>query len=300
MDFNNFMEMVKDNMQFIVGDTAKVEIKEISKNNGRIYHGITVIEKDTNCAPSLYLDDMFAEYCKGMSIEDIMERLRTLYFKSKCDGDIDVSFFDSYDKVCDRVMFKLIGYEKNKKMLENMPFRKITDLAVVYFCEVSDPRIGKGVIMIRNEHIAHWNIDEERLYQDALLNTPRLNPVTLNSLLDTVEELSGMKVLDENEDDFGMLVLSNKSKMFGASAILYPNVLQEIADKKECDLIIIPSSVHEVILMPMKNAMNSMALQNLKNIVECVNQESVGLEDILSDNVYRYDRAKGRCELALG
>lgn len=298
MDFNNFMEMIKDNMQFIVGDAAKVEIKEISKNNGRIYHGITVIEKDTNCSPSLYLDDMFAEYCKGMSIEDIMERLRTLYFKSKCEGNIDVSFFDDYDKVCDRVMFKLIGYEKNKKMLENMPFRTITDLAVVYFCEVSDPRIGTGVIMIRNEHIAHWNIDEERLYQDALLNTPRLNPVSINSLMDTVAELSGISDL-EDEDDFGMMVLSNQNKMFGASAILYPDILQEVADRFECDLIIIPSSVHEVILMPNRHEMGDLELQNLKNIVECVNRESVGLEDILSDNVYRYDRFNGRCELAL-
>ena len=298
MDFNNFMEMIKDNMQFIVGDAAKVEIKEISKNNGRIYHGITVIEKDTNCSPSLYLDDMFAEYCKGMSIEDIMERLRTLYFKSKCEGNIDVSFFEDYDKVCDRVMFKLIGYEKNKKMLENMPFRTITDLAVVYFCEVSDPRIGTGVIMIRNEHIAHWNIDEERLYQDALLNTPRLNPVSINSLMDTVAELSGISDL-EDEDDFGMMVLSNQNKMFGASAILYPDILQEVADRFECDLIIIPSSVHEVILMPNRHEMGDLELQNLKNIVECVNRESVGLEDILSDNVYRYDRFNGRCELAL-
>ena len=298
MDFNNFMEMIKDNMQFIVGDAAKVEIKEISKNNGRIYHGITVIEKDTNCSPSLYLDDMFAEYCKGMSIEDIMERLRTLYFKSKCEGNIDVSFFDDYDKVCDRVMFKLIGYEKNKKMLENMPFRTITDLAVVYFCEVSDPRIGTGVIMIRNEHIAHWNIDEERLYQDALLNTPRLNPVSINSLMDTVAEISGISDL-EDEDDFGMMVLSNQNKMFGASAILYPDILQEVADRFECDLIIIPSSVHEVILMPNRHEMGDLELQNLKNIVECVNRESVGLEDILSDNVYRYDRFNGRCELAL-
>ena len=298
MDFNNFMEMIKDNMQFIVGDAAKVEIKEISKNNGRIYHGITVIEKDTNCSPSLYLDDMFAEYCKGMSIEDIMERLRTLYFKSKCEGNIDVSFFEDYDKVCDRVMFKLIGYEKNKKMLENMPFRTITDLAVVYFCEVSDPRIGTGVIMIRNEHIAHWNIDEERLYQDALLNTPRLNPVSINSLMDTVAELSGISDL-EDEDDFGMMVLSNQNKMFGASAILYPDILQEVADRFECDLIIIPSSVHEVILMPNRHEMGDLELHNLKNIVECVNRESVGLEDILSDNVYRYDRFNGRCELAL-
>ena len=72
MDLNSFLEVVKDNMQYLVGDEAKVEIKEISKNNGKLYHSITVHDKKSNCAPSMYLDEMFENYKRGMSIEEII------------------------------------------------------------------------------------------------------------------------------------------------------------------------------------------------------------------------------------
>jgi len=298
MDLNNFLDMVRDNMQFEIGDEARVEIKEVTKNNGKIYHGITIMGPESNCAPSVYLDEMFEEYKKGVSIESIMERLREIYDDSKCDMDVDVSFFTDYNKVCDKVMFKLIGYDKNEEMLKDMPHRRLLDMAVIYYCEVSDPKIGNGFITVRNEHAKCWEVDEERLYQDALKNTPRQNRVTVAALVDAVVEMTGVPDYDVN-DDLDILVVSNTKKIFGAATILYPDVLQDISNSLECNLFIIPSSIHEVIVLPGRSGAGSKEARKLKEMVECVNQEAVADEDILSDNLYFYDRREGRCKLAL-
>lgn len=293
MDLNSFLEVVKDNMQYLVGDEAKVEIKEISKNNGKLFHSITVHDKKSNCAPSMYLDEMFENYKKGMSIEEIMETLRKLYSNSRIDGDIDMSFFTDYERVSEKVVIKLINYDKNVQLLESVPHRRYEDLAICYYCEIFDSRLGDGHILIKNEHIKTWGVDEERLYEDAMRNSPRLNPVSVNSLMDTVAELSGVDDIGI-EDDLGILVVTNEKKVLGAATILYPGVLQDISDRLQSDLFIIPSSVHEVLVMPTNLGYDPDEISKLKNIVECVNSESVAEVDLLSYNIYLYDRITGK------
>ncbi|MBE5834790.1 MAG: hypothetical protein E7309_09130 [Butyrivibrio sp.] len=293
MDLNSFLEVVKDNMQYLVGDEAEVEIKEISKNNGKLFHSITVHDKKSNCAPSMYLDEMFENYKRGMSIEEIMETLRKLYSNSRIDGNIDMSFFTDYERVSEKVVIKLINYDKNVQLLESVPHRRYEDLAICYYCEISDSRLGDGHILIKNEHIKTWGVDEERLYEDAMRNSPRLNPVSVNSLMDTVAELSGVDDIGI-EDDLGILVVTNEKKVLGAATILYPGVLQDISDRLQSDLFIIPSSVHEVLVMPTNLGYDPDEISKLKNIVECVNSESVAEVDLLSYNIYLYDRITGK------
>ncbi|MCR4902611.1 MAG: DUF5688 family protein [Butyrivibrio sp.] len=298
MDLNNFMEIVRDNMQTIVGDKANVEIKEVGKNNGKVYHGLMVSEPGVNCSPSMYLDEMFEQYKRGRSIEDIMEQLNLIYRESRCNRNIDVSFYTDYEKVCVKILPKLINYSRNKEMLAKLPHRVIEDLAVVYYCEVKDENIGNGLIMVKNEHMEAWGVDEERLYNDSFKNAGRLNPVKLNTLADTVSEMTGIEQ-EELPEDLNMLVLTNKNNLFGATTLLYDDVLQNIADRLDSDLYILPSSIHETIILSSGNDYDPDQIMQLKYMVEQVNAENVAQEDYLSDNVYYYNRNKGRLCMAL-
>lgn len=88
-----------------------------------------------------------------------------------------------------------------------------------------------------------------------------------------------------------MKVLSNERRIHGAVCMLYPGVLKEMADRIGGDFFIIPSSVHEVILLPdADKGLN----EGLKQLIREVNSTQVAPEEVLSDTLYRYDRAEGR------
>ena len=92
---------------------------------------------------------------------------------------------------------------------------------------------------------------------------------------------------EEESDEFGMYVLSNSSKVFGAASILYPDVLKNFAEKLDRDLYILPSSVHEVILLPKRSETEWETLQEMVKEVNATQLEEV---EILSDSVYSYTK----------
>ena len=98
-------------------------------------------------------------------------------------------------------------------------------------------------------------------------------------------------------DAFGIYVLSNESGMYGAGTIFYPDVLKEIADNMETDLFIITSSVHEALIIPNPNC--NVDVEELREMIKEVNETAVKDEEVLSDNLYMYDRDSDRL-LAVG
>ena len=88
-----------------------------------------------------------------------------------------------------------------------------------------------------------------------------------------------------------MYVVSNKKNLFGASAILYSDYLEEWAEELECDLYVIPSSVHELLVMPAAHAYSG---EEITEMIREINRTQVAREEILSDHVYIYRRNEGR------
>ena len=103
-------------------------------------------------------------------------------------------------------------------------------------------------------------------------------------------EFTDSQQLEEDVRDVPMYVLSNKTKIHGAACILYENVVKDFADYLNRDIFILPSSVHEVILVPSQGAQKA---QNLVEMVREVNETQVEEEEILSDSVYYFSREDG-------
>ena len=86
-----------------------------------------------------------------------------------------------------------------------------------------------------------------------------------------------------------MYVLSNQQKLFGAACMLYPGVLKEFAKKLQNDFFILPSSVHEIILVPAEKGTDK---DTLREIVTDINRTQVAEDEVLADSVYYYNRDK--------
>lgn len=290
MTYAEFKETIVAYMQEKLGPNVKVALQDIVKNNDTHLDGLTVFSDQTNISPTIYLNYYFKQYEKGAPIEEICEDVYQVYSNSKPKSNIDVSFFTQFEKVKERIVFKLVNFQKNQAMLANIPYIRFLDLAIIFNCLVEADSEGSATILIQNQHLALWHINKNDLYEIAKENTPKLLSYDITSMGEILN-----KVLFGDEDDsplplcdspVPMYVLSNHHRFNGSGCILYKGLLQTLAQKLCSSFYILPSSIHEVLLIP--TTKTSASTLEFTSIVQDVNKTHLANEEYLSDSVYYY------------
>lgn len=307
MEFTSFKTLVRDEVAKRTGEQFHVRINDVTKNNGVVLSGITMLQDDNNISPTIYLNKYYEAYENGdITLRCIVDEVLDTYERNKVNQSVDMRFFMNYERIKDRIIFKLIHAERNKELLKDIPHIRYLDFAVVFQCLISDEMFGNATIMIHNAHLKIWEITENELYEKAIKNTPVLQRYDIKTMKDVLcemmllEEMEGKEILNKNEyiedlqDATPMYVLSNRTKVQGASCILYPNILKDFASAVKSDFYILPSSVHEVILLP---AQGDEDKEGLKRMVCEVNETQVEREEVLSDSVYYYSQEKGELSI---
>lgn len=296
MKFEEFVEEIIENMQKRVPENYLVQVQNICKNNDLKLTGLTIGDQNLNIYPTIYLEKFYKKYEEGISFETITDIIWNTYCQNAPKGNWDTSKFIEWRNVKDIICPKIINYAANRELLNSVPYRKVCDLAVVYYAVVDICENGVASILLRNEHLKLWGKTEADLYELALENYRRIFSITSQNLEDIVLELMNCKEdisFDENTI-VPMIVVTNKKKLNGAAAILFPDELQKIADKIGTDLYILPSSVHEIILL---STDNTMTVDELKETVRFVNSNELRQEEVLSDNVYLFNRHNPSIEI---
>ena len=202
-------------------------------------------------------------------------------------SNIDLSFFRNFDSVEDKLSFKLIGLKDNKEYLEDIPYRRFEDLAMVPICMVRNSEIGVGHITIRNSHLNLWGITYDRLWKNLMENSTKTAEVKIK----TMPDFLGEDYINDFEVLQNIIIVSNKEQNYGAGAVLYPGVLEKISDKYGKNLYVLPASVHEVLVLPEQGEENEAEM--LEAIVRQVNAGVLSKEDFLSDKIYYYEKTAG-------
>ena len=300
MSFDTFTAAVVKDVQKRKGENCQIFSNTVRKNNGVELTGIIMKRADCNAFPTVYIDDFYEEYQKGADYDSILSRIINILEDARVDNTVDLSDFLRYEKTSSRIVFKLINYEKNRELLKEIPHKIFCNLAVVFYYTVIEPPFcGRASILIYNSHMEKWGVDSEELFLRAMENTPRLLPAQIENL----EELMfGMlegcqeEVLAELRQEFvkgsnmmPMYVLTNKQKLLGAACMLYPHVIEDFAKRMEKDVYILPSSVHEVILLPFSEHISK---ESLVEMVTEINSTQVEEYEVLADSVYYYKRNK--------
>lgn len=300
MNYEDFFEYVRESVSKFMGDQYAVTLNKIVKNNGLELTGLVIMEKGKSAAPTIYLDDFYAEYMSEKSIGDIIECIVEIYEENRDKLELDFSFFMDYERMKPKIMYKLLNYEANRKLLQDVPHKHFMDLAIVFYVIIDSDEIGSGSVLIHNNHADIWKVSENDLYETAISNTPKLMQYRFSSMENIVEEIFGTNdakdFLDNEElSNHDMYVLTNTRKMFGAACILYDGLLKRISNKLKSNLYIIPSSIHELIIIPQNAYPHSK--NELIEMVRSINANEVDIVDVLSDNVYEYRRDLGEVVL---
>lgn len=296
MEYREFLENVRKEVESRYDSNVSVTLNHVMKNNGTELDGITIMEKDKNIAPTIYINSFYDRYREGVSLKAVVSEIIRIYNQNKNSININADYFENYENVRKTIVYKLVNYQKNKKLLEDVPYKRVLDLAVVFYCLIEQRKGVSATALIHNEHLRIWNVTEDEIYNDALKNTPVLLAGSIVPMSKILSEIAGTapvdndgKVCEYTGEDI-LYVLTNSSRVNGAACILYDNLLKKFANDVHSDLYILPSSVHEVIIVPKKNAFDK---SELADMVREVNEQGVSQDEILSDNVYEYNRKNG-------
>ena len=293
MEYKEFVEYIKMNAGYIAGEGGNITINHVIKNNGCEMDGLVIMEKGKDIAPTIYLDSFYELYTNGENIKNIIRQIEVIYEQNKNNVTFDVNILKHFDTIKDKIVYKVVNYRSNEKLLEQVPHKRILDLAVVFYCLLDNEYGRSATALIYNNNLKNWNVTIDDVYKAALKNTPDLLHSKISSMAALFEKC-GVNVDGEEVDlkDYvpsDMYVLTNESKLNGAACILYENVLYDFAQKLGADLYILPSSVHEVILLP---KLSMFEKDELVNMVKEVNTEGVAADEVLSDHVYEYNRTE--------
>lgn len=305
MKREEFFEKIVDSMRERFGEEYNIMLKEIVKNNHVILNGLVITNRSTNVSPTIYIDIFWDAYRAGIRYDRIIDRIEQIYRRDTPQDSIDMGFFTDFESVKDRICFEVINAKENEELLSDIPYVPFLDLAVCFYYAYTNEELGDGTIRINNSHIGIWNTSAKQLMELAKENTPRLFPWECVSMENVMSEFDNAEADVNSGDDRDnvnikeeldafleknpMHVLSNIKKMHGSVCILYPGLIEELAEKFDGSIYILPSSVHEVILLADRGRDDP---DDLKEMIRVINETQVDPEDILSDSLYYFDRVE--------
>ena len=278
-------------------ETHNAEIKEVLKNNGQMREALVLKANDENIAPTIYLEKFFDDFKDGALLGDICDKIIDMYEQSRNPQNISVDFFTDFDQAKERLAMKVVNAEKNAQMLEDTPHFKFGDLAAIFQVQVDSNEYGSAVITVKDQHMKMWDTDPQSMLEYAKANMEEKQPVRIQSMMDVLREMMGGNAPEEllPADDPQMYVMTNDSKINGAAAMIFTDKIDDFAKDIGANLFILPSSIHEVLLVPDNGQMN---VQELEDMVKNVNRTQVSPDEVLSDNVYIYDREAKSLQIA--
>ena len=298
MNYEEFKEHVADHIrEYLPEDygTSVVELMDVVKNNDEVRSGLRITKEDSNVSPTIYLGEFFEQYKDGADMDSILSGIAEIRLGSSALENFNVHQLTNLDQVKDKIQCKLIGLEANTKYLQDKPHMIKEDLAIVYNIEIESTARGKMATVITNGLMKELGLNKEELHSIAMSNLMQSEPefksmrdiLIANMFPDGLDPDDPMaNFLPPKEETPSMYVLTNKDSINGATQILNDKLMSEIAEKVGGDFIILPSSIHEVIILPWAVGMERAELEAM---IQDVNATQVSPEERLSDKPYSYD-----------
>lgn len=303
MDYREFTGAVENQMNCRLEGGVKASLYTTIKNNGKERTGILIETPGINISPTIYLEEYFESYRKGKSLEVIVNDIMGFYDSIKQESSWDCEKLRSYEEISDRIVFKLVNTLKNRKFLDTVPHRSFLDLSIVFYVLLEVTQDGTAAMVVSDSHMKQWEVTTDILWADSLRNVKKLLPAEFVTMHHAMREMlmekgesencgksSGNLLVENTTERDGMYILSNSLRSYGAACIAYPHILEMIGEILQRDYYVLPSSVHEVIIVPSSPGLDS---SELDDMIREINVTQVAEEEVLSSHAYLYRRNTG-------
>lgn len=300
MKIEQFAEKIKVELEKKYGSEYKITVNTIVKNNDTRLTGILIGNVKDSVFPTIYIDELFNAYRNNtLPLEEACSEVIKAYNNSIPDKDkinIGYEFLADFNNVKDKICIRLVNKEMNSEKLKEIPHLDFLDLACEFYVPMFDRSDDKRTlnILIKKEMIDLWNIDINDLFDIAKSNTRKIFKYfiipmgqMIQSITDTDIDDIDKSIMEAMQEDNMMFVGANNFGINGATIIMFNDILKDFAEKVREDIYIIPSSIHEVILIPENSGITA---KDIKSMINDVNGSCVLPEEVLSNNLYMYSR----------
>ena len=256
MDYEQFLEQVKADLQEQF-PYMNVEIRNVEKLQGQSYTGISITPEGSNAGATMNLHSQYEMLQDGVPMDIVMRRIENLAADAVNQiPQVEASTLSDYEQMKHTLIMQAVPVGPNRALLETIP------------------HIGKGP---GNDH---------GLMADASISAPQRNPVSLRSLAEVLSEMSGGMIPPEDVGAPPLMVATVPGAVNGAGVMGYPDFFKDAAEQIGGSYFILPSSVHEILLLADDG---SMSAQELSAMVSAVNSQEVMPEEQLGSEAYHYD-----------
>lgn len=268
-------------------------LTNVTKNNGTNRVAMVLYKNDDKIRPQIYLEKYYEDYQRGKELQEIVEEVLKMYKSAMKDiNPKNLERLEEWTNIKERLALRIVSKERNQEELYNLVYEEICDLVAI--ATICVERNGEGVksIRITQDLARKWNVSNEEILEAAKENTATLFPPKIQDLYEFVQDMVDIskEELSQGRKNFPDLqILTNDLCINGATVILYDSFMKEVYECLGGKFIILPSSVHEVLVVPLED---SVYIPYLQEVVESINQRFVAEDEILSDNVYMYDGEK--------
>lgn len=286
MEYQKFKEEIRKRVQEKLGAGTEISFRDLERNNGIKEEGLEVREKGSTAAPVLHLDELYENYCKSGSMENAVSRaLKLLEEKPPADiGEVP----KTWEAAKGKIRAELVYYDWNRETLKSIPHRKFLNLAVAYRVELPEMGGFHAGIRINSSLMELWGATEDELYRTAMENLEN-EPYSIKPIVELLGGMAGIPtgaVRELPEEVTKQHVLANEGCRYGAAGMLRQDLMEGFAEQSGGSFYILPSSIHDLILLPDDD---SVSAECLKEMVKEVNKSTVAREEWLSEDVYYYD-----------
>lgn len=297
-------EFVKEMENKLADYGMEVSIVNKMRNNGIIDKCIKVDIPGCNMSPSIGTLSIYEHYREFDDLDKIVSALSKKIIEDK-NRQIDTMSVLSKENILNSTYLMVINAKSNQKLLSETPHYFIAEgeLAVIPRLNISITD-KSGFIILKNDLLPKLQMTGDEILQVAKINTSSQNVFEINSLLsETMQAMTdnGEDIADDFSEFFTentpkAFVITNKDKKLGACCLACPEVIGTAIKKMGFDCYILPSSIHEVILIEKKGNFNE--IEELRDMVNQVNRQSVPANEILSDQVFQYNSKTRKIEIA--
>lgn len=288
-----FIEDVKQKL-YEQGDEVSVKGTTVTKLN-ESYEAVTVIPEGSNIGVNMNIDSLYRSMLDGATYDEIVDRAVDIINRGfEQQPQVDVASLTDYNQMKDKLIMEVVSAEANADMLDKVPHQNIEDMAVVYRFVLDSNDDGRATILVTNQLIETMGITPEQLHADAMENAPELKPAVIKGMSEVMAEIMGVSTeelammgMPMDPADEQMFVATVPDKVHGAGIIAYEGFMDQASERiGGGDFFILPSSLHEILIVPDNG---QMSLSDLEAMVREVNATQVAPEDKLTDSVYHYD-----------
>lgn len=307
MDYT-YEEFVQDFVREMKASLSRygMEVSVVTKvrNNDIWEKSIKIDIPGTNVSPSIGTLSIYEHCCEYDDMSEVVQALSEKIIAER-NMQIDTLSILSKENILKSTYLMVVNTASNKDLLADTPHFLIAEGELAAIPRLSVNVGGKkGSIIIKNGMLPVLQMTGEEILHIAKDNMVEQNLFKINSLL-----AETMRLMQENGEDVSdhfseffvedtpkAFIVSNKDRAYGAACLACPEIIGTAIQKMGIDCYILPSSIHDVILIEKKGDFNE--IEELRDMVKLINRTEASANEILSDQVFQYNSKTRKIEIA--